>query len=91
MKTIFLAAMATLVAIPAAAATAPVVIYQSMPDRVTQSAEANTAERIEIAAQAACEAPFLRDLKGQQLHAERPAEARAAAKAALAQTELVAR
>jgi len=35
MKTIFLAAMATLVAIPAAAATAPVVIHQSMPDRVT--------------------------------------------------------
>ncbi len=91
MKTIFLAAMATLVAIPAAAATAPVVIYQSMPDRVTQSAEANTAERIEIAAQAACEAPFLRDLKGQQLHAECLAEARAAAKAALAQTELAAR
>ncbi len=97
MKTILFATLASLVAVPAAAQTAPIIIYDAYPDRVTSAPSAATeAEQVEIAAKAACEAPYIRNLKGQQLYAECLAEARAEAAAilaerALAGTELAAR
>ena len=42
------------------------------------------ARRIEIAAEQACEKPFIRNIKGQQLYAECLADARAQASAQLA-------
>ncbi|WP_137680744.1 UrcA family protein [Aurantiacibacter suaedae] len=44
--------------------------------------------RIEIAAEQACEKPFIRDLKGQRLYAECLSEARAQAVAQLAANEV---
>lgn len=43
-------------------------------------------QRVEIAAEAACDKPFIRDLKGQALYAECMTEARAEAAAQIAET-----
>ena len=56
---------------------------QSRPDRAPLTDE----QRIELAAQQACEKPFIRDLKAHRLFAECLSEARAEAVALLAATE----
>lgn len=56
---------------------------QSRPDRAPLTDE----QRIEVAAEQACEKPFIRDLKGQRLYSECLTEARAQAVAQLAANE----
>lgn len=85
MKTIIFAAAAMLAAVPAAAQTMPVVIKTGSADRVVSSADLSMQDRVEIAAAQACEKPFLRDLKAQELYASCLNEARAQANAILAE------
>lgn len=85
MKTIALATLALLAAAPAAAQTAPMIIYKGTPDRITVTSTPDEARLVEIAAEDACAKPFLRDLKGRMLYAECLAEARAEAWAILAE------
>ncbi|MEN7537970.1 UrcA family protein [Aurantiacibacter flavus] len=82
-----LALLSTLALAPAAQAQSAFVMVigersyeQSRPDRAPLTDE----QRIEIAAEQACEKPFIRDLKGQRLYAECLTEARAQAVAQLA-------
>ena len=56
---------------------------QNRPDRAPLTDE----QRIQVAAEQACEKPFIRDLKGQRLYAECLTEARAQAVAQLAANE----
>ena len=85
MKTILSAAAlaAAALATPAMASTA--IILEVGYDRAPREQAALTLEqRAELAAEAACEKPFIRNLRGQQLYAECLAEARAEVAAILA-------
>jgi hypothetical protein len=86
-KLIALALLSTLAFAPAAQAQSAFVMVigertyeQKRPDRTPLTDE----QRVEIAAERACEKPFIRDLKGQRLYAECLTEARAQAVALLA-------
>ena len=71
--------IAMLGAVPAFGQTMPLIIEMGHADRVTATAPATLEEQVEIAAENACERPFLRDLKAQQLYADCLSEARSQA------------
>ena len=84
MKTLFAAATAlSLLASPVAAN--PLLIIDMSQDRAPRAASQLTLEQqVEIAVEAACEKPFIRNLRGRELHAQCLAEARAEVEALLA-------
>ena len=84
MKTIFAVATAlSLLATPAAANT--LLIIDMAPERAPRAAvQLTLEEQAEIAVEAACEKPFIRNLRGRELYAECLAEARAEVEALLA-------
>ena len=84
MKTILsAAALMFALAAPATAQTVLVLQWGSAPAARTQ-VDLTTEQRIELAAEAACEKPFIRNLRGQQLYDACLAEVRAEVEAALA-------
>lgn len=88
MKTILsaVALAATVFATPAIAST--VMILEVGYDRAPRDqAELTPERRAELAAEAACEKPFIRNLGAQQLYAECLAEARAEVAAILAERQ----
>jgi hypothetical protein len=88
MKTILSTAalIAAALATPAAASTA--IILEVGYDRAPrEQVELTLEQRAELAVEAACEKPFIRNLRGQQLYAECVADARAEVAAILAERE----
>ena len=84
MKTI-LSATALMFALAAPATAQNVLVLEFGPDRAPRPAAELTAEqRIEIAVEASCEKPFIRNLRGQQLYDACLAEVRTEVEAALA-------
>ncbi len=62
----------------------PLIVGQLPREEITITASPTFEQQLEIAVEKACEKPFLRNLKGQRLHAQCLAEARAQADAILA-------
>ncbi len=91
MKTLLTSAacITMLAAVPAAAQTMPLIIVTSTGDRVTPQSNLSFDDRITIAVEAACEKPFIRDLKGQELYQACLTEARAEVQANLAEAATV--
>jgi hypothetical protein len=68
----------------ATAQSFPLIVGSLPRNEITVTATPTFEQQLEIAAEGACEKPFLRNLKGQQIYAECLAEARAQAEAILA-------
>ncbi|TIX48896.1 hypothetical protein [Alteraurantiacibacter aquimixticola] len=84
MKTAIFTTLALLAAAPAAAQTMPLIIENGDGGRITITAPMTEERMIQLAAENACEKPFIRDLKGWSLYAVCITDARAEAEAILA-------
>ena len=84
MKTILAVAAIALFAVPAVAQTMPIIIQTGQPDRVFDRAPLSLEDRVAIAAEAACERPFIRNVPARILYFDCLAEARAQVEAQLA-------
>lgn len=84
---IFAAFTAMLTSMPLAAQTMPLVIQNAYADRAVVSAPLSLAQRIEVAAEGACERPSVRNLKGWELYAECLTEVRTEIETQLAEND----
>lgn len=88
MRKIIISTLAAMIAVPAAAATVPadntVAVATADLDLTSQEGMDRLESRIEAAAEAVCERPFIRDLRAMQSWTECVAEARETAMAEVA-------